>query len=764
MTLNLKCFKHLISLFLLLCILHYRILASDYASTLPDTQILLIKDDIASLMIEGIDRFLLRQTELSVEKRAKYWNRNFESPSAYNLSIQTNRERLAYILGVRDKLSTNAEPEIFTRLSGNTIIASGENYQVQQIRWRAFGDVYGEGLILSPTEGEGVCDVIAVPDSDQTPEQIAGLTDGLPIESQFARILAQSGCRVVVPTLINRAIELHKGKAALPCREFIQRPAYELGRTVFGFEVEKLISLINWLSKPNQAGTRRIGIIGYGDGGLIALYTGALDTRVDAVAVCGAFDSRIGMCKEPLDRNVFGLLEQFGGAELASMVAPRMLIIEASKFPDVTITGKGKEAPGKITTPPVEDVQREFERARKITEPLKTNWIELIVPQNEKTFAAPETLAMFLTALSKDAHLNLAQTKPEVNELPNIKQRHSRQLDELDRYTQWLLEQSQYTRQEFMSNLDFSSLDAYSKSTEKYRQFFKEKIIGWFDEPFLPFNARTRRAYTNGDFIGYEVVLDVFADVIAYGILLLPKDIKQGEKRPVVVCQHGLEGRPQDVVSGDNRFYHNFAANLTQRGFITFSPQNPYLFGHRFRTLQRKANPLGKTLFSIITAQHQQIINWLKTLPQVDRERIGFYGLSYGGKTAMRVPAILTDYKLSICSADFNEWVWKNASTTSPYSYVWTCEYEIFEFDLGNTFNYFEMAALIAPRPFMVERGHFDNVAPDETVAYEYAKVRRLYSAKLKIPERTTIEWFVGPHTIHGKGTFEFLEKFLMKN
>ena len=38
--------------------------------------------------------------------------------------------------------------------------------------------------------------------------------------------------------------------------------------------------------------------------------------------------------------------------------------------------------------------------------------------------------------------------------------------------------------------------------------------------------------------------MDVFPDVIAYGILLLPKGIKEGEKRPVVVCQHGLEDGP----------------------------------------------------------------------------------------------------------------------------------------------------------------------------------------------------------------------------
>ena len=41
------------------------------------------------------------------------------------------------------------------------------------------------------------------------------------------------------------------------------------------------------------------------------------------------------------------------------------------------------------------------------------------------------------------------------------------------------------------------------------------------------------------------------------------------------------------------------------------------------------------------------------------------------------------------------------------------------------------MAALIAPRPFMVERGHFDGVAPDERVALEFAKVRHTYQAKL---------------------------------
>jgi hypothetical protein len=70
------------------------------------------------------------------------------------------------------------------------------------------------------------------------------------------------------------------------------------------------------------------------------------------------------------------------------------------------------------------------------------------------------------------------------------------------------------------------------------------------------------------------------------------------------------------------------------------------------------------------------------------------------------------------------------------------------------------MAALIAPRPFMVERGQNDGVAPDEWVAYEFAKVRRCYDT-LGIGDRTASEFFNGPHTINGVGTFEFLAKHL---
>jgi len=257
-------------------------------------------------------------------------------------------------------------------------------------------------------------------------------------------------------------------------------------------------------------------------------------------------------------------------------------------------------------------------------------------------------------------------------------------------------------------------------------------------------------------------MLDVWPDVFAYGILLVPKDIRPGERRPVVVCQHGLEGRAQDVADPniDSMYYHRFAARLADEGFVTYAPQNPYIGKDHFRITQRMGHPLKLALFSFILGQHEQTLKWLETQSFVDPDRIGFYGLSYGGKTAVRVAPLLDGYALSICSGDFNDWVWKTTNVESQYTYLLRDEYDMYEFNFANVVNYAELANLMAPRPFMVERGHYDPVAPDDRVASEYAKVCWFY-AYMGIPENTGIEFFNVPHEIHGVGTFEFLRRHL---
>jgi dienelactone hydrolase len=735
---------------------------------LPGTKPLTLKGDIAAQLVAGVDKFLLREIDKSVERRAKHWKRDFSSAEAYNKSIEPNRKRLAHILGIRDKRVPFDAPELVGTTKEPALVGKGENYEIFAVRWPAFGDVHGEGLLLVP-KGKKIVDVVAIPDADQTPEQIVGLEKGVPKESQFARRLAESGCRVIVPVLIDRKLEKRNGRANLTSREFLYRSAFELGRHLIGYEVQKVLAAVDWFAKEGEKERAEwheaeevffyphIGVFGYGEGGMIALYAAALDKRIDSACVSGYFAMRHQIWQEPIDRNVFGKLEEFGDGELASMTS-RHLLINIVNGPMLTLPSEGG-APAQLRQKQ-EHATGEAERVRKLFKGTKVRATHITT--DEALPGDDRVLKKFL--LSEDLE---APGKPprHLRKHFDPRPRQLRQQHEIDRHNQRLLEESQYVRADFMKELYDAGKDQekFAQVQKKYREFFAKEVIGRFDYKLLPPNPRSRKWDETDKWTAYEVVLDVFPDVIAYGILLIPKDLKKDEKRPVVVCQHGLEGKPEHVIKGNHDAYHDFAAKLAERGFITFAPQNLYIGGDKFRTLQRKANPLGKTLFSIIVPQHQQITDWLKTLPFVDGSRIGFYGLSYGGKSAMRIPPLVTNYCLSICSADFNEWVWKNASTSprNPYSYVWTGEYEIFEFDLGSTFNYAEMAALIAPRPFMVERGHFDGVAPDEKVGHEFAKVRNFYETKLGLKDQCEIEWFVGPHTINGKGTFEFLHKHL---
>ena len=740
--------------------------------TLPNTRPLELEGDIASQLVAGADRFLLREIEASVAKRASHFQRDVSSREAYDASLAPNRERLRHILGARDARVPFRGLEFVADTSAPSLVGEAASYEIHRVRWPAFGDVHGEGLLLRPKSGPPSAFVVAIPHADLTPEALAGLEEGVPPDRAFAQRLAERGALVVVPTLIDR----RRGKSEwrpigrghnIANREFLYRSAFELGRHIVGYELQKVLAVVDWFEREqgDVEGAPRIGVIGYGDGGMLALYAAALDPRIDATVVSGYFENRNVLWQQPIDRGVFGLLEQFGDAELATMVAPRRLLVEAAKHPTYELPSGTGGAPARIETPKLETVRGEVDRAHAILEdwPESSGWIQWLGDGKSEPVSR-DTLGAFDTALGVPE-----SSRPKTRDVakgigPDFdpRERATRQFRELEAHSRAVLRESPYVRQRFLSKLDTSSVEAYETSVEGYREHFRHEVIGHFDRPLLPPNVRSRKIDEQDGVRFYEVVLDVFPDVIAYGILCLPEGVEDGAPRPAVVCQHGLEGRPQSVIGEEQHHYYKaFATELAKRGFVTFAPQNLYIFQDRFRTLQRKAYLIKKTLFSLIVPQHQQIVDWLQALPYVDEERVGFYGLSYGGKTAMRVPPLVTDYCLSICSADFNEWVDKNASTINPRSYVWTGEYEIFEFDLGSTFNYAEMAALICPRPFMVERGHYDGVSDDWTVGWEFAKVRFLYQGRLKLEGRAEIEWFDGPHSINGRGTYDFLHRHL---
>ena len=733
------------------------------ADPLPNTQPLTADGDLAAKMVAGLHAYLDRELEASPKQRDERWKADLASPEALAKSLPAKRDRLRKMLGVVDeRVKPNLEyvfgpgkPFLLADLDGCKVFA---------VRWAVLPGVDAEGLLIEP-KGSPKANVVAIPHADQLPEELAGLKEG----EAFALHLARHGCLVLVPVLIDRRDDLsgnakQNRQTNLPHREFVYRMAYEMGRTLTGYEVQKVLAAVDWFlaSGGRQPPVIPTGVIGYGDGGMIALYAGALDDRIAAVQVTGYFNQRENLHEEPIDRNVWGLLREFGDAELGWMIHPRKFVANVHSVaptwagPTQYKSGRGGAAPGRLGECMGGFVEEH--RYRSYFEPRLKE--DIVIRGNFARFPWIDVNGLLYgLGIKPGANEHIPATKVT---FPDPAARHKRQFDQLVAYTQKLWRDSDAVRKEYWKKADATSPAAWEKSCDAYRDYFHTEVIGKLPDPTMPLNPRTRRVYDEPTFTGYEVMLDVYPDVFAYGILLLPKDLKPGEKRPVVVCQHGLEGTPRSCIDPEKRVvYNQFARKLVERGYIVYAPQNPYYGENTFRQLQRKANPLKLSLFSFIIRQHQRTIDWLETLPGVDPQRIAFYGLSYGGKTAMRLPAVEKRYCLSICSGDFNEWIGKNVSVDLDRSYMWTREYEMYEFDLGNTFNYAEMAYLIASRPFMVERGHDDGVGTDEMVAWEFAKVRYLYANRLKLPERTTIEWFVGGHQINGVGTFDFLAKHL---
>ena len=728
---------------------------------LSGTERLTLDGDIAMHMLDGIHTYIDGLLVQRVEERTAHWKALFAGEEVEK-ALNDKRGQLRTVLGAVDK-RVPVKMETLATPGEEGPVATGKNYKIYAVRWAVLPGVFGEGHLLEPDTFCGAS-LVVLPDADETPESLLGLAEKT--QTTYPLRFAEAGYRVLVMDLVNREStwsghpEVRMTKQ--PHREFIYRGAYEMGRHIIGYEILKVEAAIDWLKQKSL--NTKLGLIGHAEGGMLAQYTAALETRVDATMVSGHFGPRELLWEEPIYRNVWSLLNTFGDAEIAAMIAPRQLIIDSQVPPKIDTPPYSNEkyygtAPGQLQQVSKESVQVLVQQAKAYADlGINEDWIHFM----DGPTRWPD---LFNEALGGAELGNSTSAQPTTHPMPDPSARMQRQVHELLDWTKHIMEEAPFVRETLWKDADMTSVETWETSTAKLREYFHKDIIGALPESTVPMNPRTREVYNTDAYTGYEVVLDVHPEVIAYGILLVPHDIQPGEQRPVVVCQHGLEGRPQDVASPEinNPYYEQYGCKLAEEGFIVYAPQNLYIHYDHFRTIQRKANPLGLSLFSFIVDQHQTTLDWLKTLPFVDEERMAFYGLSYGGETAMRVPAIVEDYCLSICSGDFNEWIWKNVTRRRIYSYVFHGEYEMFEWNLGNTFNYAEMSWLICPRPFMVERGHGDGVAPDEWVGYEYARTRNRYDL-LGLEDETRIEYFNGPHKIHGVGTFQFLHDKLNFN
>ena len=73
---------------------------------------------------------------------------------------------------------------------------------------------------------------------------------------------------------------------------------------------------------------------------------------------------------------------------------------------------------------------------------------------------------------------------------------------------------------------------------------------------------------------------------------------------------------------------------------------------------------------AMVAAKTERVIDFLQTLPFVDSQRIGYYGLSYGGHSAIWSAPLVDRLAVAVVSGNFNDQRAKLTSDAEATSYL----------------------------------------------------------------------------------------------
>jgi hypothetical protein len=105
-----------------------------------------------------------------------------------------------------------------------------------------------------------------------------------------------------------------------------------VGKTLIGLAVEDLIRALDYLASRDAVDPKRLRAIGVGNGGVAALYTAALDTRVETIVMLESPVSYRSYIEGEEHTGlaaivVPGVLKDFDLPDLAAAVAPRRIVL-----------------------------------------------------------------------------------------------------------------------------------------------------------------------------------------------------------------------------------------------------------------------------------------------------------------------------------------------------------------------------------------------------------------------------------------------------
>lgn len=306
---------------------------------------------------------------------------------------------------------------------------------------------------------------------------------------------------------------------------------------------------------------------------------------------------------------------------------------------------------------------------------------------------------------------------------------------------------------------DYSSIEEYQMSVYPYRK----ELATFLGYP-------PPKTIKNGEFtinkIGedkykdiYRVWIEVVENVRAYGIYMVPKGLTG--KAPLLIAVHGGGGNPEAICGLDIRSnYHSFGYEAVKRGYIVWAPgltmfsdySGDSTIIHR-ADLDRQLRLMGSTIMGL---EIHKIMESTKRLMservEIDKERVGMTGLSWGAYFTMYTTALSPFIKVAAPSGNFRD-------TRKELASIFTTNTNNSLYSLDG-FGHFEAIGMICPRPLMVQMGKFDTVFSINDSRIELQRASKFYE-NLGISDRFIFHVHEGGHEYEIGPILDFFDKNL---
>ncbi len=289
----------------------------------------------------------------------------------------------------------------------------------------------------------------------------------------------------------------------------------------------------------------------------------------------------------------------------------------------------------------------------------------------------------------------------------------------------------------------------------------------------VPLDIEVTSSVDCGEYRRDRVVFDVEAAMSVPAYLLVPHD--RATPGPAILAIHG-HGPGKATVCGldDNDVQQrrdidacrgDYGHQLARRGYVVLAPdlrafgerQDPQWDPHTHKydcdwnlvcAVMAGVNPLAQNLWDL-----QRCLDVLTQHPQVDPQRVGVAGFSYGATMALVLTAVDERVRAAVVSGFLSSWA---AAHRVPWN---MCGSQVMWGQLG-AIEHVDLAALVLPRPLLVESGIDDDIFP-VAAARETVSALRAQFDDLGNELKLVHDIFVGGHRWNGDLVTDFLRSAL---